>query len=74
MEYRKKEYLKIHISVNVKSKKIRSMKKVTDEHVHDSKALPGLVENIIKSNNMTAAVDKLFANNGNYDGREFLEV
>ena len=46
---RKKGYLKIHIAVDVKSKKILSMK-VTDEHVHDSKALPELVENIIKSN------------------------
>ena len=45
---RKKGYLKIHIAINVKTKKILSMK-VTDEHVHDSKALPELVENIIKS-------------------------
>ena len=44
---RKKGYLKIHIAVNVKTKKILSMK-VTDEHVHDSKALPELVEYIIK--------------------------
>ncbi len=44
----KKGYLKIHVAVNVKTKKILSMK-VTDEHVHDSKALPELVENIIKS-------------------------
>ncbi len=35
-----------------KTKKILSMK-VTDEHVHDSKALPELVENIIKSDNMS---------------------
>ena len=45
---RKKGYLKIHVAVDVKTKKILSMK-VTDEHVHDSKALPELVENIIKS-------------------------
>ena len=32
----------------MKTKKILSMK-VTDEHVHDSKVLPELVENIIKS-------------------------
>ena len=48
---RKKGYLKIHIAVDVKSKKILSIK-VTHEHVHDSKALPELVENIIKSNSM----------------------
>ena len=46
---KKKGYLKIHVAiVNVKSKKILSMK-VTDEHVHDSKPLPELVDNIIKS-------------------------
>jgi hypothetical protein len=35
----KKEYLKIHVAVNVKTKKILSMKVTDDEHVHDSKAL-----------------------------------
>ena len=34
---RTKGYLKIHIAVDVKTKKILSMK-VTDEHVHDSKS------------------------------------
>jgi hypothetical protein len=69
---RKKEYLKLHIAVNVKSKKILSMK-VTDEHVHDSKALPELIEeNIIKSDSMTTAaatIGKLFAD-GAYDNNE----
>ena len=50
---KKKGYLKIHVAVNVKTKKILSMK-VTDEHVHDGKVLPELVENIIKSDSMTA--------------------
>jgi hypothetical protein len=62
---RKKEYLKLHIAVNVKSKKILSMK-VTDEHVHDSKALPELIENIIKSDNMVS-IGKLFGD-GAYEG------
>jgi len=62
----KKGYLKIHIAVNVKTKEILSIK-VTDEHVHDSKALPELVENIIKSNGVT--VGKLFAD-GAYEGNE----
>jgi hypothetical protein len=35
----KKGYLKIHIAVDVKTKKILSIK-VIDEHVHDSKPLP----------------------------------
>ncbi len=65
---RKKGYLKIHIAVNVKSKKILSIK-VTDEHVHDSKALPQLVEDIIKSDGMTTAIGKLFAD-GAYDSND----
>jgi hypothetical protein len=61
--------LKIHIAVDVKTKKILSVK-VTDEHVHDSKALPELVENIIESDNMTAtAIGKLFAD-GAYEGND----
>ena len=62
--------MKIHVAVNIKSKKILSMK-VTDEHVHDSKALPELVENIIKSDSMTAtaAIGKLFAD-GAYDNND----
>jgi hypothetical protein len=58
----KKGYLKIHVAVNVKTKKILSIKVTADEHVHDSKALPELIENIIKSDNMAtaAAIGKLF--------------
>jgi hypothetical protein len=62
-----KGYLKIHIAVDVKTKKILSMK-VTDEHVHDSKALPELVDNIIKSDGMTTT-GKLFAD-GAYEGND----
>lgn len=50
--------MKIHIAVNVKSKEILSIKVTDDEHVHDSKALPELVENIIKSDNVIT-IDKL---------------
>ena len=56
-----------YVAVNVKTKKILSMK-VTDEHVHDSKALPELVENIIKSDSVTA-IGKLFVD-GAYEGNE----
>ena len=59
--------MKIHIAVNVKTKKILSMK-VTDEHVHDSKALPELVNNIIKSNR-TVTIGKLFGD-GAYEGND----
>ena len=41
--------------------------KVTDEHIHDSKMLPELIQSIIKSNSATAS--KLFAD-GAYDSNE----
>jgi uncharacterized protein with FMN-binding domain len=71
---KKKGYLKIHVAVNVKTKKILSIK-VTDEHVHDSKALPELIENIIKSEDMstttttTTTIGKLFGD-GAYECNE----
>ena len=53
LNVRTKGYLKIHVAVDVKTKKILSMKKVTDEHVHDSsKELPELVDKIIKSDDI----------------------
>ena len=60
-DVKKKGYLKIHIAVNAKTKKIHSIKVTADEHVHDSKPLPELVENIIKSYSVTVAIGKLFA-------------
>jgi len=60
----KKGYLKIHVTVNVKTKKILSMQ-VTDEHVHDSKALPELADDAIKSDKKIT-IGKLFAD-GAYD-------
>ncbi len=48
--------------------------KVTGEHVHDSKALPGLVDEAIKSDKKIT-IGKLFAD-GAYDGNDifrFLE-
>src|SRR6476646_3711318 len=66
----KKGYLKIHVAVDVKTKKILSMK-VTDEHVHDSKMLPELIDNIIKSEDMsTTTLGKLFGDDGAYEGND----
>ena len=62
-----KFYKEIRISVNVKTKTIFSMK-VTDEHVHDGKAQPELVDNVKKSDRKTT-VCKLFAD-GAYDGND----
>ena len=66
----RKGYLKIHIAVDVKTKKILSIK-VTDEHTHDSKALPGLIKGVIKSDSMTptATIGKLFAD-GAFDNND----
>ena len=62
---RKKGYLKIHVAVDVKSKKILSMMNVSaDKRVHDGKMLSELVWNIIKSNKI---VGKLFTD-GVYEG------
>jgi hypothetical protein len=48
IENKKERILDIHIAtVDIKSKKILSIKVPTDEHIHDSKVLPELVENII---------------------------
>ena len=67
----KKGYLKIHVAVNVKTKKILAMQ-VTDEHVHDSKALPGLVDEVIKSDKKIV-IDKLITD-GAYDGNGIFDV
>jgi ribosome-binding factor A len=69
----KKGYLKIHVAVNVKTKKILSMKVTDDEHVHDSKKLPELVENIIKSDNVTA-IGKLLGDGASMKVMIFLDV
>jgi len=64
--------LKIHIAVDIKSKKILSMKVTDDEHIHDNKMLPELVQNIIKSNSVTAS--KLFADGAPTTVMMFLDV
>jgi hypothetical protein len=75
---KKKGYLKIHIAVaveDIKSRKILPiMKVIDDEHIHDSKMLPELVQRIIKSNSSTAT-GKLFADGVcAYDSNEILEI
>ena len=57
--------MKIHVAVNVKTTKILSIK-VTDEHVHDSKVLPELIDNVIESDKQIT-IGNLFAD-GAYDG------
>jgi hypothetical protein len=62
------------MAVNIKSIKILSIK-VTDEHVHGSKAVLELVENIIKYDDMTKtttiiAIGKLFSDGTTYEGND----
>jgi hypothetical protein len=66
---RKKGYLKIHVAINVKTKKILSIQ-VTDRHVHDSKALQELVDNIIESGSVKVAMGKLLGDDDAYDGND----
>src|SRR5947207_3951447 len=48
---RKKGYLKIHIAVDIKKKRILSLE-VTSKEVHDGKMLKKLVENASENNNL----------------------
>ncbi len=55
--------------VNVKKTKkiLLSIKVTDDEHVHDSKVLPELVNDVIKSNK---TVGKLFVDGASYDSND----
>ncbi|HEY6536705.1 MAG TPA: transposase [Candidatus Nitrosocosmicus sp.] len=63
--------MKIRVAGNVKTTKILSMQ-VTDEHVHDSKALPDLVNGVMKSDKKIV-IGKLIAD-GAYDAMIFLNI
>ena len=68
MESKKRGYLKIHIAVDIKKKRILSLD-VTSEKVHDGKVLPELVEDItIKQNKIvnTVIADGAYDNNNNF--------
>ena len=56
----------------MKTKKILSIK-VTDEHAHDSKILPELVDEIIDSDNITT-IGKLLADGASMKAMIFLDV
>jgi hypothetical protein len=62
----KKGYMKIHVAVDIKSKKILSME-ITDKHVHDNRMLPTLVDDLVKSNEYI--IDKFLAD-GAYDSND----
>ncbi len=67
----KKGYLKIHVAVNADQEIL--LIKITNEHVHDSNALPGLVDDGIKSDGITTAratIGTLIAEYGAYDSND----
>jgi transposase len=69
----KRGYLKIHVAVDIKKKRVLSLK-VTSEQIHDGKVLPDLVDDItIKQNkeiDMTIA-DGAYDNNKNFQFLSF---
>jgi hypothetical protein len=54
----------------VKTKEILSIEVTDDEHVHDSKALQELVDNIIESGSVTVAMGKLLGDDDAYEGND----
>lgn len=69
----KRGYLKIHVAVDIKRKRILSLE-VTNEKVHDGKVLPKLVDDItIKQNKIveSAIADGAYDNNNNFQFLSF---
>ena len=69
----KRGYLKIHIAVDIKRKRILSLD-VTSEQVHDSQVLPVLIDDItIKQNKIvnTVITDGAYDNNNNFQYLSF---
>ena len=69
----KRGYLKIHLAVDIKKKRVLSLK-VTSEQVHDGKVLPELIDDItIKQNKVidTAIMDGSYDSNNNFQFLSF---
>jgi hypothetical protein len=62
---KRRGFIKIHVAVNVRTKKILSME-VTKEDVYDGKILKKLVDNVVSENN---DVKKVLAD-GAYDSKD----
>ena len=59
-------YLKIHVAVNIKNKKIISLE-VTSEEVHDGKMLKKLIDNASENNNVKGVLaDGMYDSNTNF--------
>ncbi len=70
----KRGYLKIHVAVDIKRKRILSLQVTSSEQVHDGKVLPKLVDDITIKNNkiidMTIA-DSAYDSNNNFQFLSF---
>jgi hypothetical protein len=72
-EKKKKGYLKIHVAVDIKRKRILSLP-VTSEQIHDSKVLPKLIDDMtIKQNKIVDSMiaDGVYDNNKNFQYLSF---
>jgi len=65
---KKKGYLKIHIAINIKTKKILAFLEVTDEKLHDGQIMSKLIEYILKNNNNIKIKSAL--GDGSYDSNK----
>ena len=65
----RKGYLKIHVAVDIKSKKILSMEVTADERVHDNKVLPKLVDNVSIDDGFATVVGRVLGD-GAYDSND----
>jgi hypothetical protein len=63
---KRRGFIKIHVAVNVRTKKILSME-VTKEDVYDGKMLKKVVDNVVSENN---DVKKILADDGAYDSKD----
>ena len=62
----RKGYLKIHIAVDIKKKRILSLE-VTSEEVHDGRMLKNLVDNASENNNLKGILaDGMYDSNNNF--------
>src|SRR5919197_1839260 len=72
----RKGYLKIHVAVDIKKKRILSLH-VTSEEVHDGKVLPELIHNMMIKNNKEVKIvlaDGLYESNKNLRYLSFNEI
>jgi transposase len=69
VQNRKKDYLKIHVAVNIKTKEILALE-VTDEKVHDGKMLTKLIDRVLDNQGITkiksVLADGAFDSNANF--------